>query len=89
MNLKVRLRNLVFWAQILVGVGLTVLAYWGLSPQDMTTWGGLWELVVKTFSNPYCCLLMLSNVWNALNDPTTSGLKDSDRAKGYEKPLEK
>lgn len=89
MNLKVRLRNPVFWAQILVGVGLTVLAYWGLSPQEMTTWGDLWELVVKTFSNPYCIFLMLSNVWNALNDPTTSGLTDSDRAKGYDKPLEK
>lgn len=89
MNLKVRLRNPVFWVQLLAGVGLTVLAYWGLSPQDMTTWGGLWGLVVKTFSNPYCIFLMLSNIWNALNDPTTSGLTDSDRAKGYEKPLEK
>lgn len=89
MNLKVRLKNIWFWVQILAGAALTVLAYWGLTPQDMTTWGGVWDLIVRTFSNPYCCLLMVSNIWNALNDPTTSGLTDSDRAKSYDKPLEK
>ena len=43
----------------------------------------------NTFTNPYCLFLVASNVWAALNDPTTSGLSDSDRAKTYDKPLEK
>lgn len=89
MNWKVRIKNPVFWVQILAGALLTALAYWGLTPKDMTTWNNLWELIVSTFSNPYCLLLMFSNVWNALNDPTTSGVTDSDRAKSYDKPLEK
>ena len=88
MNLKVRIKNPVFWAQIMVGVGLTMLAYWGLSPEDMTTWGGLWSTILGTLKNPYCLLLIASNIWSALNDPTTSGLTDSDRAKQYDKPLE-
>lgn len=89
MNLKVRLRNPWFWLQIVTGAVLTMLAYYGLSAEDMTTWAGLGNVVLGTLKNPYCLLLIASNVWNALNDPTTSGLTDSDRAKNYDKPLEK
>ncbi len=89
MNWKIRIKNPVFLVQIIMGALLTVLAYWGLTPQDMRTWGSVWELIVQTASNPYCLFLMISNIWNALNDPTTSGVTDSDRAKSYDKPLEK
>ena len=83
MNLRVRIKNPVFWVQIILG------AVAGLTAADLTTWPALWELVKNTFTNPYCLFLVASNVWSALNDPTTSGLSDSDRAKTYEKPLEK
>lgn len=89
MNLKVRIRNPWFWGQIIVGAIVTMLAYYGLSGPDMTSWSSLIKLFKDTFSNPYCLFLVASNIWNALNDPTTSGLTDSDRAKTYEKPLEK
>ena len=65
MNWKVRIKNPVFWVQV------------------------LWSVITGAFSNPYCLFLVASNVWNALNDPTTSGLTDSDRAKSYNVPLEK
>lgn len=89
MNLKVRFRNPWFWVQIIAGAVATMLAYYGLSAEDMTTWAGLGNVVIGTLKNPYCLLLIASNIWNALNDPTTSGLTDSDRAKTYDKPLEK
>ena len=89
MNLRVRIKNPVFWVQIILGAVATALAYAGLTAADLTTWPALWELVKNTFTNPYCLFLVASNVWSALNDPTTSGLSDSDRAKTYEKPLEK
>ena len=54
----------------------------------MTTWAGVWEIIKGTVSNPYCLFLVACNVWSALNDPTTSGVTDSDRAKTYDKPLE-
>ena len=89
MNWKIRLKNPVFWVQVLTGALATVLAYSGLTAADMTTWAGLWGVVTGAFSNPYCLFLVASNVWNALNDPTTSGLTESDRAKAYTAPLEK
>ena len=89
MNWKIRLKNPVFWVQILTGALATVLAYSGLTAADMTTWAGLRSVITGAFSNPYCLFLVASNVWNALNDPTTSGLTDSDRAKSYNVPLEK
>ncbi|MFQ9125641.1 MAG: phage holin [Butyricicoccaceae bacterium] len=90
MNWKIRLKNPVFWVQVLTGALATVLAvYSGLTAADMTTWAGLWGVITGAFSNPYCLFLVASNVWNALNDPTTSGLTDSDRAKSYNVPLEK
>ena len=55
----------------------------------MTTWVGVWQIIKATAANPYCLFLIACNVWSALNDPTTSGLTDSDRAKSYNVPLEK
>lgn len=89
MNLRVRIKNPVFWVQLLLGICATVLAYAGLTAADMTSWGAVWDVVRQGLTNPYCLFLVASNVWNALNDPTTSGLTDSDRVKQYEKPLEK
>ena len=89
MNLKVRIKNPVFWAQVALGAFATALAYAGLSAPDMTTWGSVWEIIKGMVSNPYCLFLIGCNVWSALNDPTVSGLSDSDRAKTYTAPLEK
>ncbi|WP_125115403.1 phage holin [Agathobaculum sp. Marseille-P7918] len=89
MNLRVRIKNPVFWVQLLLGVFATLLAYAGLTAADMTSWGAVWDVARQALTNPYCLFLVASNVWNALNDPTTSGLTDSDRARQYEKPLEK
>ena len=89
MNWKIRIKNPVFWVQIALGAFATALAYAGLTAADMTTWAGLWGVITGAFSNPYCLFLVASNVWNALNDPTTSGLTDSDRAKAYTVPFEK
>ena len=88
MNLKVRLRNPIFWIQLLLGIFATALAYAGLTASDMTTWGAVWEVLKEAFTNPYCLFLVACNVWSALNDPTNSGVTDSDRAKTYDKPLE-
>lgn len=88
MNLKIRIKNPVFWVQIFIGAFATTLAYAGLTAADLTTWSGVWEIIKGTFSNPYCLFLVVSNIWSALNDPTTAGVTDSDRAMGYNKPLE-
>jgi phi LC3 family holin len=40
-------------------------------------------------SNPYCLFLVVVSVINAINDPTTKGLKDSMQALTYNEPKAK
>lgn len=86
MNWKVRIKNPVFWAQILLAVFTPILAYAGLTAEDMNTWGALGDLIMGALSNPYVLMLVVVSVWNAVNDPTTSGVTDSTQALTYEEP---
>ena len=86
MNIKVRVKNPVFWVQILLSILTPILAYAGLTTQDLTTWAKLGEVLIMALSNPYVLGLVIVSVWNALNDPTTKGITDSKRAMEYEKP---
>ena len=86
MNIKVRVKNPVFWVQILLSILTPILAYAGLTTQDLTTWAKLGEVFIMALSNPYVLGIVALSVWNALNDPTTKGITDSKRAMEYEKP---
>ena len=85
-NLKVRFKNPVFIVQLILAVLTPILAYAGLTFQDLTTWKALGDLLLGAISNPYVLGLIAVSVWNALNDPTTSGVKDSARAMTYSEP---
>lgn len=86
MNLKVRMKNPVFWAQIVLTVLVTVFGYFGLTGADITSWPILGQTLLAAISNPYVVFTVVVAVWNALNDPTTSGLADSTQARGYVAP---
>lgn len=86
MNLKVRFRNPVFLAQLVLAILLPILTYAGLTVQDLTSWEILGVILVDAIRNPYVLSLIVVSVWNALNDPTTAGLTDSAQAMTYEKP---
>ena len=80
-NLKVRFKNPVFIAQFILAIFTPILAYAGLTAQDLTTWKALFDLIVNAISNSYVLSLIAVSVWNALNDTTTEGiLNDSDAA---------
>lgn len=89
MNFKVRFKNPVFIAQIILAILTPILAYAGLTVQDITTWKSLGDLLLGAVSNPYVLGLVIVSVWNALTDPTTAGLGDSDLAMTYDKPKPK
>lgn len=90
MNLRVRVKNWSFWVSIVVSIFTPILAYFGITMQDVTTWGKLLEIMVEAISNPYVVLMILVSVYNTLIDTTTPGIKDSERALNYIKPgLEK
>ncbi|MGV3265640.1 phage holin [Cytobacillus pseudoceanisediminis] len=85
-NWKVRFKNPVFLAQLFLAFFAPILGYYGLTAQDLTTWGSVFNLLVGAFSNPYVLMLIVVSVWNAMNDPTTRGIEDSQQAKRYQWP---
>lgn len=85
-NWKVRFSNPVFIAQLVLAVFIPILAYMGLTAQDLTTWGMLFSLLFEAVSNPYVLVLVVVSVYNSITDPTVSGLSDSKQALRYNKP---
>ena len=86
LNLKVRFKNPVFIVQMILSILTPILAYAGLTAQDLTTWKALFDLLIGAVSNPYVLGLVVVSVWNALNDPTTAGVGDSTNALTYTEP---
>lgn len=85
-NLKVRFKNPVFIVNIVLAIILPILAYLGLNWQDMTTWAALGNVFVEAVKNPVIVVSVIVSIWNAINDPTTAGLSDSNNALTYETP---
>lgn len=85
-NLKVRLKNPLFILQAVLAIFTPLLAYAGMTVQDLTTWKALVDLIVGAGKNPYVLGLMAVSLWNALNDPTTRGAGDSSSAMTYAEP---
>ena len=89
MNLKVRFKNPVFIAQFILAILTPILAYAGLTLQDLTSWSALGQLLLNAIRNPYVLGLIAVSLWNALNDPTTAGVTDSKLAMTYTQPKPK
>ena len=85
-NLKVRFRNPVFIAQLILAILTPIIGYMGITMEDLTTWGKLGSVLVEAVMNPYVLALVAVSVWNAVNDPTTAGIGDSERALTYTEP---
>ena len=85
-NWKVRFKNPTFWVQVAIAIVVPILAYLGMSWDEMTTWFALGGIFVEAVKNPVIIVSVIVSVWNAINDPTTSGLSDSANALTYTKP---
>lgn len=85
-NWRVRIKNPAFWVSIAIAIVTPILAYFGLTAQDMTSWGAIWDVVVQAVSNPYVILTVAVSVYNAVIDPTSTGVTDSSRALQYNAP---
>lgn len=85
-NWKVRFKNPVFLVQIFLAILMPTLSYLGLTVQDMTTWSALGNALGQGIMNPYVLGLVIVNVFNAVNDPTTHGVSDIDTVMNYDEP---
>lgn len=88
-NWKVRAKSPQFWVGLLGVIASPVLAYYGLSYADMTTWESVGNVLAQFFTNPFLIgtvgVAALSFI-GVLTDPTTKGIKDSEQAQGYTEP---
>lgn len=73
--------NAVFITQILLSVFVPVLAYFGLTAEDLITWHSVFILLKNAISNPYVIGIIVVGIWNAINNPTTKSLGDIDKDK--------
>lgn len=86
LNWKIRIKNVSFWVSIFVAVVTPILAYMGLTMQDMTTWSAFGNMLLSAVQNPYVLMLVIASVYNAVIDPTTTGVTDSKNALEYTTP---
>lgn len=78
-NLKVRMKNPIFWLTIIPAVltcVYTVLGCFGIVP----------SISQDTIVNAFTALVTTLSTIGVLVDPTTSGMSDSERALSYTEP---
>ena len=85
-NWKVRFKNPMFYAQLIIAVLTPILAYMGITAQDLTSWGALGGVLFEAVKNPYVLVLVVVSVYNAIIDPTSTGITDSKNALTYSTP---
>jgi len=85
-NWKVRFKNPVFISQLALAIFVPILAYMGITVEDLTTWGAVGGVLWEAVSNPYVLVLVIVSVWNAINDPVVKGLSDSKQGLRYTRP---
>ena len=85
-NWKVRFKNPMFWVGIIVAVVATVLTQLGMSWEQVTSWATLGQALLEAVSNPVVVVAVITATYNAIVDPTTSGLSDSKNALTYKTP---
>ena len=81
-NIPVRFKNPWFWVG-LIGV---ILSAMGVSPDMFTSWGAVWQSVVNLVSNPFMLGSVMLAILGVFVDPTTAGIRDSNRALTYKSP---
>lgn len=82
LNIKVRIKNPWFW----IGLAGVILSAMGISPEDLTSWQAVLDMLVEFISNPFMIGTVLAALAGVFFDPTTAGLGDSNQAMTYSKP---
>ena len=85
-NWKIRAKNPTFWVQLVVSTCIAVLGYMGMEVKDLTSWQIVGDAFVKAIQTPYVWIIAGVIWYNALIDPTSTGITDSSRALNYTEP---
>ncbi|MBQ9785077.1 MAG: phage holin [Clostridia bacterium] len=85
-NWQVRVKNPLWWAQVVVAIVMPLIVGMGYEWQDMTSWATLFSTIWAALNNPVVVVSMITSLWMAVMDPTTKGFKDSEQAMTYTAP---
>lgn len=85
-NWSIRWKNPLWWSELLVAVFAPILTHAGINWPDITTWAALGQLLLDAVKNPVVVVAVVVAAFNAVTDPTTPGIGDSDRALTYSEP---
>lgn len=85
-NWKVRIKNPIWWVQIVIAIVMPLILGMGYEWQDMTSWATLLDTLWAAVQNPVVFVAMLTSAWAAIIDPTTAGVGDSAQAMTYAAP---
>lgn len=80
-NWTVRIKNKAFWLALIPAVLLLIQAAAGLLGYNLDL-GDIGDKLIQVVEAAFLVL----GIVGIVNDPTTSGLSDSNRAMGYDKP---
>lgn len=81
-NWNVRVKNPYFW----IGLIAVILAAIGVSPESLSSWSVLYAQIRQLLANPFAIGCVIVAILGYVNDPTTAGLSDSQRALTYDAP---
>lgn len=79
-NWQIRFKNPTWWAQVVASIVMPLVVGMGYEWSDMTSWATLGDVIAAALGNPVICVAMLTSLWAAITDPTTSGTLDSAAA---------
>lgn len=87
-NWKVRFtrKNALFLFRFFAALFLPVVTYFGISYEELTTWGAVWDIFVQFISNPFLLMLTAFNAINVIPDPVVKGISDSPAGMNLTEP---
>ncbi len=71
-----RIKNPIFWVNTLLAIAMPIIAYYGMSAKDFTTWDSIFKAILDALKNPYVLGLALVSLWNNIINPVTKGIAD-------------
>nr|WP_317357860.1 phage holin [uncultured Tyzzerella sp.] len=71
-----RIRNPIFWVNTILAIAMPIIAYYGMSAKDFTTWDSIFKVILDALKNPYVVGLVIVSLWNNIINPVTKGITD-------------
>ena len=77
-DLVVQIKNPQWRFSVILAVVVLIVAYYGITGSDITSWVIFFFTLNTAVLNPYVVFSVLVSVWNAVIDPATSDFRQCE-----------